>query len=115
MREKHKCFVVTRHYDCTPVRTRFGQLQDQVMPHARYLWQDAEQNWKSLVLAEYLIKNPHVRMPRLGMPFSVLKLFNGITSSPGLPCMRIISDQSNMCKRLSYGCLQEPYDSGVME
>eukprot|EP00974_Lingulodinium_polyedra_P051306 4934647-Lingulodinium_polyedra.AAC.1 len=44
--------VISRHYDGTPLRLRFGCLQEQVHPHARYLIQDG-QTWKAVPFSAF--------------------------------------------------------------
>eukprot|EP00973_Karenia_brevis_P012322 1673976-Karenia_brevis.AAC.1 len=47
--------VVLRWYDATPFQVRFGQLQEQVMPHARYPVIDFQaKRWKTVPCSEYV-------------------------------------------------------------
>ena len=42
-------------YDCTPSKIRFGQMQEIVMPWARYpVWNEQTQRWNMVRYAEYL-------------------------------------------------------------
>jgi hypothetical protein len=67
IRDKGYNFVITRHYDCTPIRVRFGSLQDRVMPHARYSYFDKDlDKWVQLSLPEYLSKGPSPHLIRFG-------------------------------------------------
>ena len=54
LREAHACPVISGYYDASPMRVRFGQLQEDVMPHARYPVKDADGKWVSVGLKEYL-------------------------------------------------------------
>jgi len=43
--------VIMRHYDFTPAKVRFGALQAELMPHARY-WQHDGAKWKAVGFEE---------------------------------------------------------------
>jgi len=43
--------IVMRHYDFTPMKVRFGSLQAQLMPHARY-WRHDGDCWRAVEFAE---------------------------------------------------------------
>ena len=71
IRRRGSPFVLTRHYDCTPIRVLFGSLQDEVMPYARYAHFDEDLNKTTLLsLQEYLSKHPKYRgaLLRFGTP-----------------------------------------------
>jgi hypothetical protein len=76
VRTRGDSLVITRYYDCTPVRLRFGRLQDQVMPHARYPLLNAEGKWKSVPFQEYRKINSKHAKPKFG---TVDLLAQGVT------------------------------------
>jgi hypothetical protein len=46
--------VISRHFDPTPVRVRFGRLQSELEPHARYLVPDASgKRYRQVGLQEF--------------------------------------------------------------
>ena len=49
--------VVLRAFDATPIRLRFGALQDVLMEHARYLIVEGGK-YKAVPLNAYMEKNP---------------------------------------------------------
>ena len=59
--------MMKRWYDLTPSRLKFGRLQDEVMPWARYpVWSDAEQRWEIVPYATYVSHRPG-RRPQFGI------------------------------------------------
>ena len=58
--------VVNRNYDATPIRVKFGGLQDKIAPFARYFAQDANQRWKSVPLDDYMAARRGPK-PRFGV------------------------------------------------
>ena len=54
MADPDPVFVFTRWYDATPMRVRFGQMQAELSPHARYpYWSKDLGRWVSLTLEQY--------------------------------------------------------------
>ena len=54
MADPDPVFVFTRWYDATPMRVRFGQMQAELSPHARYpYWNKDLGRWVSLTLEQY--------------------------------------------------------------
>lgn len=53
MKKSRVCPVITRYYDCTPMRMAFGAMQHMLYPWARYPVIVGSQ-WKLLSLDEYL-------------------------------------------------------------
>jgi hypothetical protein len=60
------CPVINRFYDATPIRVAFGQLQQQVYPHARYSLQVDDTKWIPVSYAEYQKNHPERPLPRFG-------------------------------------------------
>ena len=63
------CQVVIRGHDSTTVRVVFGDLQDKLMPHARYLLPDHDhptRQWRVVSYEEYREARPH-RKPVSGL------------------------------------------------
>lgn len=56
--ERPEWLVVERAFDCTPLRVRFGQLQQLLAPQARYWARDPEGAWKLLSFADYSKRAP---------------------------------------------------------
>ena len=47
-------FYMNICYDATPVRMRFGALQDLLLPHARYLYKDpTTKRWRTLTFEDF--------------------------------------------------------------
>eukprot|EP00973_Karenia_brevis_P089511 12398106-Karenia_brevis.AAC.1 len=60
--------VVLRWYDATPFQVRFGQLQEQVMPHARYPVIDLQtKRWKTVPYSEYVRDHRGRGLPTVGV------------------------------------------------
>ena len=49
--ERGEPLLVLRHYDFTPIKVRFGALQAEVMPHARY-WRHDGHCWQVVPFEE---------------------------------------------------------------
>ena len=61
--------VLTRFYDATPMRVRFGRLQTELQPHARYpFWSEVLGKWLSVRLESYMIMTGRKKsMQRFGV------------------------------------------------
>lgn len=60
------CPVIHKFYDCTPARLKFGRLQSQLMPHARYPV-EIDGRWTAVPLEQYLAHRPHAGVLRYGV------------------------------------------------
>ncbi len=58
--------VISRFYDCTPMRLGFGRLQPQLHPHALYPVKVSDNRWASLPLDEFLKVRPDRTKSALG-------------------------------------------------
>ena len=57
--------VFARFYDCTPNRLRFGRLQEEIQPHARYA-HFTDGKYELLGMADFIKKNPKAGALRYG-------------------------------------------------
>ena len=53
--------MLSRHFDPTPIKVRFGRLQGLLAPHARYLVPEGER-YRSVKFDEFRSFRPHVRV-----------------------------------------------------
>ena len=75
--------MVTRFYDATPMRMRFGVLQHLIAPHARYPWYDKEtKRWIALTIDKFREQKGMRGVMRWG----VLELF-----AQGITCHQVLN------------------------
>jgi hypothetical protein len=76
--------VVSKFYDCTPMRLAFGRLQPQLHVHARYPLRLADNKWTSVPLDEFLKARPDRN--RSSLRYGVLELL-----AQGMTCHSLSS------------------------
>ena len=111
-REGNAILVVQRQYDATPCRVRFGQLQSQLEPHARYpSWDETTQRWSMLELDAYREATNRTHAMRfgtvevLGQGLSVHKFSKSSLSSAGrIEGFRIIAP-ARILQRANSSCI----------
>ena len=70
--QRTKSVVITKHHDATPATLSFGNMSDELYPHAKYLMKDTSSTtkWKLVDFATFHAKNPSWKPER-----GVLQLF----------------------------------------
>jgi hypothetical protein len=76
------CPYITKFYDNTSVRMKFGRLQAQLMPHARYPLM-VDDTWKSVTYDEYVKRHPR----SVVMKYGTVEVM-----AQGLTCVYMSSD-----------------------
>ena len=66
LREMEGCPVFVRFYDCTPIRMRFGRLQEDLAPLARYVIRNGDK-WSTVTFREFLRRYPNSKVLRAGV------------------------------------------------
>ena len=99
-----EALVIWRHFDPTPQKVRFGTLQEDLFPHARYLIR-VEDKWKAVTLAQFRKVRPKARLQ-----FGIVEVMAARFDL----CVASLGGELDKCQLLLPPCVLQSTRAGVV-